>query len=191
MKRFLTIGIVLLLVASCSSIKQSWHYAEQAHSRPFDYFFPSASVTRSFASLDEAYDFINTAKAKLERSTGKRLVKGLAAKLKGPSLNLSGGVTTVGYFFIASSEGGVIDISTERAGLEDALRNTTFVACVFLVFNSDRAVSISNFYRTDGYQYKSNSQYLNFKFKDNTYETEYPIGWGLDKAFQYLRKEID
>jgi hypothetical protein len=44
----------------------------------------------------------------------------------------------------------------------------------------------------EGYVFTAgNSQIQSFRSFENSYEARYPIGWNTEKAFSYLRKEID
>ncbi|MBN2440601.1 MAG: hypothetical protein JXJ04_04630, partial [Spirochaetales bacterium] len=116
--------------------------------------------------------------------------KGLAAKLTGPAVNDENPVI-LSYFITATDSKGYINLSKKRINLESSLKNVISVSCVFMVFYEDRAVSISDFYLHEDYRYNLNDQYENFRFQGNVYRTDYPFGWGITKAFQYLKKEIN
>jgi hypothetical protein len=188
-------GIVLLHVimfgfTACASISNDIKYANLAAEHEFSYFFPSPDFTYGFSTIDEAYDFVYTAGVKFSKSTGKSSEKGLAAKLTGPAIQADNSVFVVGYIR-ASSANRDIDLSNIDKSLETVLREAVSATLVFLVFYNDRAVSISDFHLADGWTYSSNSQIKVFGYRDNEYEAAYPIGWGREKAFRYLRGEIN
>ncbi|MDR3341504.1 MAG: hypothetical protein LBT14_01725 [Treponema sp.] len=178
----LTFGLV-----GCSSIS---HYADLANEYSFEYFFPSYSFHRTFSTIDEAYDFVNTASAKFSKSVNKSSAKGLAAKLIGPAV-ITDNPVAVGCFFRATNSNSDINLSKIDKPLEIVLRDAISATIVFLVFYNDRAVSISDYHLQEGYVYTSNSQMEGFKSFGNSYETNYPVGWGIEKAFHYLKGEIN
>jgi hypothetical protein len=161
-----------------------------ANEHNFEYFFPAHNFNRTFATLEEAYEFVNVAQAKFARSVNKPATKGLAAKLIGPAVANDNPVS-VGCILSAQGTNDLIDLSIIDQPLETVVKNSISASIVFLVFYQDRGVSISKFYLAQGYRYISNSQYTSFTYQKNTYNTDYPIGWGIEKAFGYLRKEID
>jgi hypothetical protein len=182
----LFIGTTALFVISCASFHEGKSYNELSKNEVFSYYFPKSNVSMQFDNIDEAYDYINTARAKLSMSVNKSRAKGLAAKLIGPSINKDIRIT-VAYFVTADSN----DLSKENEGLESILRKAISVSNVFLVFYREKATVISDFYLASGYQYQNNSQYETFTFGGSQYETNYPIGWGIDNAFKYLNNEIE
>ena len=190
MKSFALTCLIVLSITGCASMQQQQYYAKQANSHSFDYYYPSYSGVHSFATVDEASDFINAAYLKLARVSNKRAVQGLSARLIGPEVSGKEPVT-VAYFLVASDQGARIDLTKSKEPLEDSLRKAVSVASIFLVFSGDRGASISKFFLPDGWMYNSNSQYESFNFNDQTYKTDYPVGWGPDNAIKYLKKEID
>jgi hypothetical protein len=190
MRKLVLIGIVAVALAGCTSLQEGAHYADVAGQHTFGYYFPSAASTRSFSTLEEAYDFTYSAQIKLRTSINRRAAKGLAARLLGPAV-IQEKPVVVGNFLVATTTHTRIDLSNAGDSLETALREAISVSCVFMVFYEDRAASLSSFYLRDGYAYTSNSQYSGFTFGGNSYNAEYPAGWGIEKAFQYLRKELD
>ena len=196
MKRAIVIilVIVVLCVSGCVTTEGKKDYPALAKEKSFDYFFPSPSSTRYFSDLDEAYDFINTAQAKFTISSGKSKAKGLAAKLIGPKVVKEKPVT-VYYFMEASKKAGngveSFDLNKINEPLEKAIKDAISATLVFMVFYQDRGVSLSNFHLASGWRYNNNSQYKSFDFNKTSYDADYPVGWGTDKAFSYLRKEIN
>ena len=200
MKRFFgfVLVTVVLSLSSCatisstigSTISAGMNYSALAKEQSFDSFFPSPSSTHYFATLDEAYDWVNIAQAKFTSSSGKSRAKGLSAKLIGPTVKNEQPVT-VSYFMAASTRNNSIDLSKIERTLEAEIKDAVSATLVFLVFYQDRGTSISNFHLKSGYTYNTNTQYSSFTYKNETYDAEYPTGWGVDKAFSYLRKEID
>ncbi|MDR1970380.1 MAG: hypothetical protein LBQ46_00515 [Treponema sp.] len=182
------VGIVLIIgLTGCASMSRDKHYADLAAEHDFSYYFPSRSFNRTFATLDEAYEFVNTATAKFAQTVNKPPAKGLAARLRGPVVSRDKPVA-LGCFMRASS----VDLAKIDRPLENVLRDANSASIVFLVFFNDRGTSISRYYLKPGYVYTSgNSQAENFNAFGNSYKAEYPIGWGTEKAFSYLKGEID
>jgi len=156
----------------------------------FESLFPVRSKTYYFADLDEAYDFVNIAQAKFTSSSGKKRAKGLSAKMIGPQVTGEKPVA-VCYFLAANKEGSAIDLNKIEEPLEKVIKDAISATLVFMVFYEDRAAAISHYHLASGWSYKSNSQYRYFNYNGTRYETKYPIGWGTDKAFSYLKKEIN
>jgi len=190
MRKFLLIAIAAASLAGCASLEDGLHYAELAEQHGFEYYFPSPSFTRTFASLDEASEFINTAQAKFASSTMKKSAKGLSAKLSGPGMDGYKQVTMV-CILTASTTKDPIDLTKATEPLEGVLKGAVSATCIFLVFSDGRGAAVTRFYLKDGYQYSSNSQYKGFTVKGEPFTAEYPVGWGVKKAVQYLKKEID
>jgi hypothetical protein len=179
--------ILALGTSGCASIERDKHYADLAKEHEFEYYFPSSNFSRTFSTIEDAYDFVKTAQAKFSRSVNKQLAKGLAAKLIGPSVERDKPVS-IGCFMQASN----INLSEIDKPLEFVLREANSASIVFLVFYQDRGVSIPSYYLKQGYVYVSgNSQISSFRSFGNDYKAEYPVGWNTEKAFSYLRKEVD
>jgi len=184
----LTISVIALF--GCSTIQENKKYAEIANQHSFEYYFPTTSSMCQFSSLDEAYDYVYAATVKLEKSINKHATKGLAAKLFGPEISTDKPVT-VTHFFEAFDTSKVIDISKRNDNLKSTLTDAISVSSVFMVFYSDRGVSITDFLLADEYRYDNNAMYKSFNVNNNTYTAQYPVGWGINNAFKYLKKEID
>jgi hypothetical protein len=185
------LGIVLaVMVLGTSGCASTQYYANLAKEHDFEYYFPAHSFNRTFSSVEEAYDFVKAAQAKFAGSVNKSLAKGLAAKLTGPTVERDEPVS-IGCYMSAYG-GSDIDLSTIEEPLELVLRNANSAIVVFLIFYEDRGVSIPSYYLKPGYVYTSgNSQVQSFRSFGNRYEAQYPIGWNTEKAFSYLRKEIN
>jgi hypothetical protein len=163
-----------------------------AKEQTFDYFFPKPSFYRSFATIEDAYDYIKTAQLKFSSAAGKPRVKGLGAKLIGPPPASGEQPVTVVCYLLASTANSSIDLSDTSRPMEETIKRAISALQVFMVFYEDRGISLPNYYLNSKYQYTSgNAQPQQFKFKDITYDTDYPIGWDTEKAFSYLRKEIN
>lgn len=186
-----TFFVVLVLgTAGCASIGRDKYYAGLAEEHEFGYYFPSSNFNRTFSTVEEAYDFVKTAQAKFAKSVNKPLAKGLAAKLIGPSVERDKPVS-IGCFMRANS-GSNIDLTKIDEPLELVLSEARSALVVFLIFYQDRGVSIPSYYLKEGYVYTAgNAQIGSFRSFGNSYEAEYPLGWGTEKAFGYLRKELD
>jgi hypothetical protein len=192
MKKMAGILFVALVIGAsgCASIGQDKYYVDLAKEHEFEYFFPSANFNRFFSTIEDAYDFVKTAQAKFSTSVNKPLAKGLAAKLIGPSVERDKPVS-VGCLMQASSESS-INLAKIDKPLELVLREATSASVIFLVFYQDRGVSIPSYYLKDGYVYTAgNAQPSSFRSFGNDYKAEYPVGWGTEKAFGYLKKELN
>jgi hypothetical protein len=167
-------------------------YSAMAKEKSFESIFPVRSKDYSFANLDEAYDFVQTAQAKFTASSGKSKAKGLGAKLSGPTVTGQKPVT-VCYFLEAFDGKNVVDLNKieKPLTLEKVIKDAPSAGCFFLIYYQDRAVSLSNFHLADGWVFDSNSQYKFFNYNGKRYDATYPIGWGVDKVFSYLKKEIN
>ena len=184
---------VVLSLSSCASTGSDKNYPALAREQSFDYFFSSPSKTLSFATIDEAYDWVKTAEAKFRASSGKRKAQGLSATLIGPAL-ISVQPVTVYYFMHARNHIGYMNLSEIDGPQEEVIRGSRAAVLVFLVFYGDRSAAISNIHQQSGVLYDSNSWYKFFTYNNTRYDAEYRASWatrGADKAFSYLRKEID
>ena len=181
---------VLIGMGGCSSTGQGKRYSDLAKQFPFGEIFPSHTFSMNFENIDEAYEYVNTAQEKFYQAGGKPLAKGLSARLKGPEIKNDKPVFLI-CFMTASSASQMTDLSKTNKPLEQELRSAISTSVIFLVFYEGRGTSISRFYLDDGYTFTSNSQYETFNLNDVTYEAEYPIGWGTEQAFKYLKKEIN
>jgi hypothetical protein len=166
-------------------------YNELAKAHDFDYFFPASDFEKTFSTIEGAYEFVKTASLKFQENVGdKRRDKGLAARLVGPAVSKA--PVTVLCWTRASNSSGSIDFQKTEEPMDTVLRKAESVLLFFVVFYDGRAVSLSNFYldrRYDGYS-DGNEQVKKFGLYGDTYEADYPIGWTIERAFSYLRKEI-
>jgi len=181
------------LSAAVATAEGGKDYTALAKEKSFESIFPRASQSYYFAGLEEAYDFINTAKARFTLSTGKERGKGLSAKLGGPPVTGQKPVT-VTYFFEAfdwNKKDFSIDLTKINQPLEKVLKDATGALLVFMVFYGDRAVSLPTYYVSRGWQFSNNSQYDSFNYNNKKYDATYPVGWSIEKAFSYLKKEIN
>lgn len=193
-----TCGIMLFaalfaLSAAGAMAEGGKDYTALAKEKSFESIFPRASQSYYFASLEEAYDFINTAKARFTLSTGKQRGKGLSAKLSGSPVTGQKPVT-VCYFFEAydwNKKDFSIDLSKINQPLEKVLKDATGALLTFMVFYGDRAVSLPTYYVSSGWQYNSSTQPDSFHYNSKKYDATYPVGWSIEKAFSYLKKEIN
>ncbi|MDR1143598.1 MAG: hypothetical protein LBK77_05170 [Spirochaetaceae bacterium] len=181
--------ILVIEMLGCAS---SASYNSLAREKSFDYFFPSDDFAKTFSTIDEAYEFVSAASIKFSQNVStKRRNKGLAARLRGPAINDS--PVTLVCLIRASDINGAIDLSAVPKELDVTLRRSEDALLFFCVFYGDRAISLSNFYldpKYSGYS-NGNAQVQKFGILGNTYEADYPIGWGIEKAFSYLRGEIN
>jgi len=192
MKNAWKTALVISVLCLCGcALQTNAKYAKIAKEQEFDDFFPKPSFVRSFDTIEEAYDYIKTAQIKFSKIAGKPRAKGLSAKLIGPPVSGEQPVTVVCYL-IASTANASINLSDPSRFMDEMIRKAVSAMQVFMVFYEDRGISLPNYYLKSGYEYTSgNVQPQQFKFKDITYNTDYPVGWDTEKAFSYLRKEID
>lgn len=180
----------------CASVSRDIHYAKIAKEHPFEYFFPSSGFAREFSTIEEAYEFVYAADKKfLQAVSNKRREKGLDAKLLVPfwsSILDDTPVTLLGKIR-ASDKHGEIDLSTTDKNIVDVLRRAEEALLFFCVFYNGRGASLSNFYLDPKYSGYSdgNTQIQGIVIGDSTIEAEYPVGWGIEKVFEYLRGERD
>jgi hypothetical protein len=163
-------------------------YSALAKEKSFESFFPVRSKDYTFDTLDEAYDFVQTAQAKFTQSSGKSKAKGLGAKLSGPKVTGRKPVT-VCYYLEAFDGKNVVDLNKINEPLEKVIKDSPSVALCFLIFYKDRAASLSNFHLASGWRFNSNSLDKFFTYNGQRYDAEYPIGWTIDKVFNYLKEE--
>jgi len=188
-------GIVLVVMVfcffGCESMPDDTPYKDMANQHDFDYFFPSYDFGKSFATLDEAYGYVKSAQFKFASSSGKVKAKGLAAKLSGPQRQSDQPVLVLCSMSLGGKDG-YFDLSKETRPLETVCRSAVSSIVTFWVFYGDRQVSIPGYYLQTGYKYTGGNQGQKvYKIGEDTYDADYPIGWGVEKAFSYLKKEID
>jgi len=181
---------VFLCISSYAAAEGGKDYTALAKEKSFESIFPVPSKSYYFDDLDSAYEFVNIAQARFTLSSGKSKAKGLAARLIGPAVAGKQPVT-VCYFIVASDEKSIIDLTEINTPMEKVIKDAISATLVFLVFYKERGVSLSNFHLAQGWGYNSNSQYRSFRFNNTEYKADYPVGWGVDKAFSYLKEEIN
>ncbi|MDR0584774.1 MAG: hypothetical protein LBG57_10575 [Treponema sp.] len=174
----------------CTSISQNTHYSKLAKEHSFEYFFPSSDFRMKFSTIDDTYEFVNVADKKFAQViSNKRRDKGLGAKLIGPSIE-DAPVTLV-CMIRASNNNGSIDLSRVDKDLSTVLQQAEDALLFFFIFYDGKAIALSNFYldpKYSGYT-DGNRQVQKFGLFGNTYEAEYPVGWGIEKVFEYLKGE--
>jgi hypothetical protein len=184
------IPVLILAFSACASSSQKVDYSALAKEQSFDYFFPSSNFAKGFSSLDAAEEYVNTATAKYVQTIAQFKEMGKAGRLKGPAREDDSVVVIC--FFYASDTGGSINLSeVDKDDLPGVLRRTTGSRLYFCVLCNDRAVVIPSFYTAPGYSYRQNTQPSYYNLSGNRYDADYPSNWGVDKAFSYLRKEIN
>jgi hypothetical protein len=170
--------------------KDSKDYKALAMEASFESIFPVVSRTVYFDNLNEAYDYVNIAQEKFTMSSKKSKAKGLGARLFGPQVKNEKPVT-VCYFMSASNANESIDLTKIEEPLEKVIKGAVSASLFILVFYEDRGVSLSNFHLASGWSYSNNSQLKTIRYGNDTYEAQYPVGWGVSKVFSYLKKEIN
>lgn len=191
---------VLCLLCGCAVFQGVFQsgdktdYKSKAQEHEFSYFFPKSSFTRSFATLEDAYDYVRTAQAKFAGTAGKPRAKGLTGKLIGspPSPESSRQPVTVACELAAAIPGNNIDLTDTSAPMEEKIRKAISAVDLFMVFTKDRGILMQDFYLHSDYTFNDgNRQVGAFEYKKVIYQPNYPIGWNAEKAFSYLRGEID
>ena len=189
--------VIFLSFCGCASIQSNMNYSSLAKEHEFDYFFPSYAFVKNFDNTEEAFDYVKTAQTKFTTSSGKSKAMGLAAKITGPEVSGEKPVLVVCNITATGTnarneQNVVLDLSNEDRPLEEMIRVAISASVTFLVFYEDRGVSFPGYYLQSGYRYTSaNSQIESFPYNNNIYTAEYPPNWSIEKAFSYLRKEIN
>ena len=178
--------LCLFIFSGCTSVRNGKDYRKMSREKPFSYFFPKAYGYVTFNNLEDAFDYLNTAKEKIYNSLNKSNEKGMNAKLSGSVIPKENKVTVI-YLLTADSR----DISTETDVLESSLIRATSVSNVYLVFYNGKGISISDFYLEQGYIYNFNSQYENFDLGTFKFKADYQMKWNIEDAFNYLKNESD
>ena len=189
-------GIVLVVAVfcfyGCESMPDDSEYKVMANLNDFDYFFPSDYFTKTFATIDEAYEYVKSAQFKFASSSGKVKTSGLSAKLSGTPIKADQPVILNCRIVSQDKKSDVIDPSKTNQSMESIVRTAVSTHIIFLVFYDDREIALPAFYLQRGYKYTTgNQQIKTYRFNDNEYIAEYPVGWSTEKAFSYLKKEID
>ena len=208
-KRYIVaILLILFYVTDCTTDASGTadvnkvDYRKIAYEQPFEKLFPSSDFKHTFSTIDEAYDYINIADRKFGQ-TVRIPLKGkgnLAAKLSGPMPN-DAPVTVYGWiraFIIVNrttNRSSMINLREITIPLETVLQRNDIVHVfmVFIIFYNNRAVAIPRYYldsRYTGFR-DGNAHPKTYSIDGIPYNTKYPIGWGIEKSFRYLRGEID
>ena len=186
----MALAVMVVSLSGCVSTGGA-DYSSLANEHDFDYFFPSYSFIKTFAATEDAYDYVKTAQTKFSASSGKAKAKGLVAKLSGPPVSGEQPVTVFCSMYLGGKDG-AIDLEENEKPLANVVRSAVSSIVVFLIFHDGRAIAIPSYYLQSGYRYTSgNKNVESYVYDKNTYSTEYPVGWSVEKAFSYLRKEIN
>ena len=190
--------VFILLIAfsmtGCASTTGNAHYDQMLKEHSFGYFFPSSAFAKEFSNIDDAYEYVNLATMKIRQTLNdKTWTKGLGARMFGPTIGDA--PVTIICLIHAWNDIRMADLSDIQSEEEfvRTLRREDSVRHMFFVFYGDRAISLSDFYldpKYHGYT-DGNAQVPSFNIGDDRYELDYPIGWGIDKTFSYLKKEIN
>jgi hypothetical protein len=170
--------------------KDSKDYKALAKAASFESIFPVPTRSYYFDTLDEAYDYVNIAQEKFTMSSKKSKAKGLGARLFGPEVKREKPVT-VCYFILANDKKSRIDLTKIEEPLEKVIKDSITAMLFIMIFYEDRAASLANYHLASGWVFSNNMQLKSFRYVNDTYEAQYPIGWGASKVFSYLRKEIN
>jgi hypothetical protein len=136
--RIYVFSLACLALAGCATIARDAHYARVAKEHPFSYFFPAPDFQMTFSSLDEAYEYVNTASAKFPQAVfNMRRMRGLAAKLMGPAVKDAPVVLVC--LIRAYNIDGAIDLSKITKPLDEGLRQAEHVLLFFCVFHNEKS----------------------------------------------------
>jgi hypothetical protein len=184
------IPVLVLAFFGCASTSAKVDYSALAREQSFDYFLPSSNFAKSFSTIDEAEEYVNTAAAKYVQTISQRREKGRAGRLHGPAIEDA--PVVVYCFFYANDRNGILDLSAvSKEDLPTVLRQSVGSRLYFCVLYNDRAAVIPSYYTAPGYEYRHADQAPYFNLSGNQYAADYPLGWDMDKMFSYLRREID
>jgi hypothetical protein len=186
MNKIIVTLFVIVISISCTTTKNN----ELSKLEAFEYYFPTYMGIKEFESIDEAIKYIKEGNKVMVNTIDKYYAKGLTAKLEG-TLDPNDKKVYFQYYMFAYDGKNWLDLSKLSGTLKNALRNSVAVTFVYVIGDDSRAVSVSNYYLVTGYRYNFNDQIEKFYYKGNELYAVYPKGWGLEKAFKYMRKEID
>jgi hypothetical protein len=103
--------IAVLCLCGCASTQGGVNYTSLAKEHEFSYFFPKPAFVHTFATIEEAFDYVKTAQAKFSVTSGKPLAKGLAAKLIGPPVTGEQPVTVACILSAQRADSSNIDLA--------------------------------------------------------------------------------
>jgi hypothetical protein len=92
---------------------------------------------------------------------------------------------------IASELSGPTDLSKIDRPLANVMSAATSSTILFMVIYKERKILSLDFRLARNYVYAGYTPLKSFYAGDNAYEVDYPGGWNMEKAFSYLRGEID
>jgi len=188
-------GITLVLAVfcffGCESAPNNTQYRNMAEEHDFYYFFPADTFNKSFDSVEEAYDYVKAAQIKFSSSSGKIKAKGNVAKLFGtPAAPGLRPVTVLCIIWVQGDDNRMHSWNGFEP-LEKVINSCISAIMTFLVFYEDRGIAIPAYYIRSGWRYNNNQSQKSYEYGDRKYSAEYPPGWSVEKAFRYLKKEIN
>ena len=189
------LGITLVLAVfcffGCESAPNNTQYRNMADEHDFNYFFPSGQFGKSFVTAEEAYDYVKAAQLKFSSTSGKIKAKGNAAKLVGTPI--SPGMLPASVYCLIWVQGNDnrMHYWDFKEPLEKVINSCISAIVTFLVFYEDRGIAIPGYYIRTGWRYDNNQSKKSYDYGGRTYSAEYPAGWNVEKAFRYLKKEIN
>jgi hypothetical protein len=68
------------------------------------------------------------------------------------------------------------------------LKGKVAVSLYFIIITKSKAVLTNDLYVASGYVFSSNTSMQGLTLGEVTYTTEYPAGWSLKRAFEYLQE---
>ena len=177
------------LFLSCTSIQENAEINAIAKSHPFTYYFPAISGTRIFSSYSEAYQWLREAESNFNLNTPQSRGHGLVGKLS-PLLQFEEeGVVKVVWFMNAfDNDGSYLGSVSSGEEALPILKSKPSVSLYFIISTKSKAVFTNDQYVASGYIFSSNFNMVSFSAGGVLYAVEYPIGWSLKRAFEYLQE---
>jgi hypothetical protein len=184
--KLVAIVAVITIMFGCASIEKQAYYSKEAKALSFEEVFESGSFAKTFDSLEDAYYYVNVAQAKFSAISGKSKNKGIAGWLEKPSDLNAGDKVRVGVSVWLSDGSKSLEFSNKHVGSSVS----SFVE--FTVIYKDRMAYIPSWYLAPNWVYSDgNSMVDYFNWQGNRIKINYPVGWGIDHAFDYLNHELE
>ncbi|MDR0584806.1 MAG: hypothetical protein LBG57_10740 [Treponema sp.] len=177
------------LVFSCASIQETAEINATARSHPFTYYFPVVSGTRIFSGYSEAYQWLREAESNFNLNIPQSRGKGLVGKLSPlPPFEEEGAVKVVWFMNAFDNDGSYLGSVSSGEEALPVLKTKAAVSLYFIVSSKSKAVFTNDLYIASGYRFSSNSNMVSFSTDGVRYSIEYPVGWSLKRAFEYLQE---
>jgi hypothetical protein len=181
--------VLSCLILSCASFQENAEVNAAAKSHPFTYYFPTISGTRIFSDYSEAYRWVREAESNFDFNTPQTRGKGLIGKLSPlPPFEEEGAVKVVWFMNAFDNDGSYLDSVSSGEEALPILKTKVAVSLYFIIITKSKAVLTNDLYVASGYVFSSNTSMRSVTLGGATYTTEYPVGWSLKRAFEYLQE---